>query len=396
MEKLFQKSYQKLHRVPIEFKRYLAEKINWNSRLIGIKGARGAGKTTLLLQYAKEHLPQDNQTLYASLDDLYFTENTLVDFAEQFAIQGGKYLLLDEVHRYQNWSQELKNIYDDQPDLQIIFTGSSLIHLNQARGDLSRRAVMYELAGLSFREYLNFTQETALDSINFEQLLENHTKTALEITKIIRPLAHFSDFLKFGYYPYFKEEPQLYHQKLSETISLAMSIDLPSSHDISFSSVEKIRLLLHIISESVPFKPNISKLSERIGISRNSLILFIRYLEDIRVVKCLYTDTKGIGALQKPEKIYMHHPNLQFALATEKPNIGNVRESFFINQLGVLGPIKYTSEGDFAFKNYVFEIGGRGKTNKQIQHLDNSYVVADEIEIGHMHKIPLWLFGFLY
>lgn len=396
MEKLFQKSYQKLHRVPTEFKRYLAEKINWNSRLIGIKGARGAGKTTLLLQYAKEHLPQDNQTLYASLDDLYFTENTLVDFAEQFAIQGGKYLLLDEVHRYQNWSQELKNIYDDQPDLQIIFTGSSLIHLNQARGDLSRRAVMYELAGLSFREYLNFTQGTALDSINFEQLLENHTKTALEITKIIRPLAHFSDFLRFGYYPYFKEEPQLYHQKLSETISLAMSIDLPSSHDISFSSVEKIRLLLHIISESVPFKPNISKLSERIGISRNSLILFIRYLEDIRVVKCLYTDTKGIGALQKPEKIYMHHPNLQFALATEKPNIGNVRESFFINQLGVLGPIKYTSEGDFAFKNYVFEIGGRGKTNKQIQHLDNSYVVADEIEIGHMHKIPLWLFGFLY
>jgi len=396
MEKLFQKSYQKLYRVPTQFKRYLAGKIDWNSRLIGIKGARGAGKTTLLLQYAKEHLPQDNQTLYVSLDDLYFTENTLVDFAEQFANQGGKYLLLDEVHRYQNWSQELKNIYDDQPDLKIIFTGSSLIHLNQAKGDLSRRAVMHELAGLSFREYLNFMQGTAFNPINFEQLLEYHTSEALQIVEKIRPLAHFSDFLEYGYYPYFKEAPKLYHQKLSETISLALSIDLPSSHDISFGSVEKIRLLLHIISESVPFKPNISKLSERIGISRNSLVQFIRYLEDIRVIKCLYADTKGIGALQKPEKIYMHHPNLQYALASEKPNIGNVRESFFINQLGVLGLIKYPSEGDFAFRDYVFEIGGRGKTNKQVKHLENSFVVADEIEIGHLQKIPLWLFGFLY
>lgn len=396
MEKLFQKSYQKLYRVPTQFKRYLADKIDWNSRLIGIKGARGAGKTTLLLQYAKEFLPQDNQTLYVSLDDLYFTENTLVDFAEQFVIQGGKYLLLDEVHRYQKWSQELKNIYDDQPDLKIVFTGSSLIHLNQAKGDLSRRAVMYELAGLSFREYLNFTQETDFEPVSLDQLLENHTNQALQIVEKIRPLAHFSDFLEYGYYPYFKEAPRLYHQKLSETMSLALSIDLPSTHDISFGSVEKIRLLLQIISEYVPFKPNISKLSERIGISRNSLIRFIRYLEDIRLIKCLYADTKGIGALQKPEKIYMHHPNLQYALSTENPNTGNVREGFFINQLGVLGPMKYTNEGDFAFKDLVFEIGGRGKTNKQVKHLDRSYVAADGLEVGHLHKIPLWLFGFLY
>ncbi|WP_010417238.1 ATP-binding protein [Anaerophaga thermohalophila] len=396
MEKLFQKSYQKLHQVPTQFKRYLAEKIDWNSRLIGIKGARGAGKTTLLLQYAKEHLPQDNQTLYVSLDDLFFTENNLVDFAEQFVIQGGKYLLLDEVHRYQNWSQELKNIYDDQPDLKIIFTGSSLVHLNQAKGDLSRRAVMYELYGLSYREFLNFTQGTTFEPIDFKALIDSHTRYALEIADSIRPLAHFRKFLEHGYYPYFKEAPTLYPQKLSETISLALNIDLPSSYDISFGSVENIRLLLHIISESAPFKPNISKLSERIGISRNSLVHFIRYLEDIRVIKCLYANTKGIGALQKPEKIYMHHPNLQYALADENPNIGNVRESFFINQLGILGPIKYTSKGDFAFADYVFEIGGRGKTNKQVKHLENAFVAADEIEIGHLHKIPLWLFGFLY
>ncbi len=255
---------------------------------------------------------------------------------------------------------------------------------------------MYELPGLSFREYLNFTQETAFKPIPFEQFVTNHTNAALEIVQKIRPLAHFSDFLEYGYYPYFKEAPKLYYQKLSETISLALSIDLPSSVDISFRSVEKIRLLLHIISESVPFKPNISKLSERIGINRNSLVQFIRYLEDIRVIKCLYADTKDIGVLQKPEKTYMHHPNLHYALATKKPNIGSIRESFFINQLGVLGPMKYTPEGDFAFNNFVFEVGGSGKTNKQIKHFANSFVVADGIEVGHLHKIPLWLFGFLY
>ncbi|MFW6370659.1 MAG: ATP-binding protein [Bacteroidota bacterium] len=371
-------------------------RIDWNNRLIGIKGARGAGKTTLLLQYAKEFLPKDNQTLYVSLDDLYFTENSLVDFAEQFVLQGGKYLLLDEVHRYQNWSQELKNIYDDHPDLKVVFTGSSLIHLNQAKGDLSRRAVMYELTGLSFREYLNFTQGIALDPIDFDTLINFHTDFALKISARMRPLSHFQEYLEYGYYPYFKEAPNLYHQKLSETISLALSIDLPFSHDISFSSVEKIRLLLHVISKSVPFKPNISKLSERIGINRNSLVQFIRYLDDMRVINCLYVNTNTISALQKPEKIYMHHPNLQYALASENTNIGNVRESFFINQLGTLGPVNYAPEGDFIFKDYVFEIGGRRKTNKQVKHLKKSFVVADNIEVGHLHKIPLWVFGFMY
>ncbi len=300
-------------------------------------------------------------------------------------MQGGKLLLLDEVHRYQNWSRELRNIYDDQPELKVIFTGSFLMHLNQAKGDLSRRAVMYELAGLSFREYLNFTQGTTLNPIGFEELLHSHTKLALEITKEIRPLSHFPNFLENGYYRYFIEAPELYLQKLTETIPVALGIDLPSSYDISYGSIKKIRLLLHIISESVPFKPNISKLSKRIGIGRNNLVQFIHYLKDLRIVKNLYADTKGIGPLQKPEKIYIHHPNLQYALAEEKPNIGSIRESVFINQLGVLGPMKYTREGDFAFKNYIFEIGGRKKTNKQGKHTSEAYVVAGDIEIGHVH-----------
>jgi len=396
MESLFAKSYLKSTRVPTKFSRYLAEKIDWNSRLIGIKGARGAGKTTLLLQYANKHLPLDNQTLYTSLDSLYFTDNTLVDLADQFVMQGGKYLLLDEVHRYKNWSQEIKNIYDDQPDLQVIFTGSSIIHLNLAKGDLSRRAIMYELSGLSFREYLNFTLDIDLTPVTFEDLIKSHTSIAIEIVSKIKPLAHFSNYLKYGYYPYFVEGVELYPQRLAETISLAISIDLPALHDISNSSIEKIRLLLHVIAQSVPFKPNISKLSERIEISRNSLVQYIRYLEDMRIIKGLYPDTHGIGILQKPEKIYLHHPNLQYALSYEDSNIGNMRESFFINQLSNLAPLSYAEEGDFIFKNYTFEVGGKNKTNKQVKHLDKSFVAADETEIGHNHKIPLWLFGFLY
>lgn len=396
MESLFEKSYQKLIRVPTQFKRYLAEEIDWTSRLIGIKGARGAGKTTLMLQYAKLHLPQGKETLYTSLDSLYFTENTLVDLADRFVQQGGKFLLLDEVHRYANWSQEIKNIYDDQPDLKIIFTGSSIMHLNRAKGDLSRRAVMYELAGLSFREYLNFAQDMSLKAIGFNDIINNHTAIAMDIVANMHPYEHFGNYLKYGHYPYFLENPNLYPQKLAETISLAISIDLPAFHDISFKSIEKIRLLLHIIAESVPFKPNISKLSERVDISRNNLVLFIKYLEDMRIIKGQYPDTKGIGLLQKPEKIYLHHPNLQYALADEQSNIGNIRESFFINQIGKLGPVTYTPEGDFAFKNYTFEIGGKNKTNKQVKHIENSFVAADDIEIGHNHKIPLWMFGFLY
>ncbi len=354
------------------------------------------GKTTLMLQYAKQHLPADQQTLYTSLDSLYFTANTLIDLAEKFAVQGGRYLLLDEVHRYPNWSQELKNIYDDLPDLQVIFTGSSIMHLNQAKGDLSRRAVMYELNGLSFREYLNVAHDFTFKKISFDDLLHRHTAIALDISSQLKPIPHFSNYLEYGHYPYFLESEKLYPQKLAETISLAITVDLPSFHDISYSSIEKIRLLLHIIAESVPFKPNISKLSERIGISRNSLVQFIRYLEDMRIIRGLYPDTKGIGILQKPEKIYLHHPNLQYALASEHSNAGNMRESFFINQLSSVAPVTYTEAGDFASKGYTFEVGGKNKTNKQIKHLEKSVVAADEIEVGHQHKIPLWLFGWLY
>ena len=396
LDSLFEKYYRKLDQVSLAFRRSLLTHVDWNNRIIGIKGARGAGKTTLLLQHARQDLPGGDKTLYASLDDLYFTENRLYDLADGFLKQGGRYLLLDEVHRYPEWSRELKNIYDDFGELSVIFTGSSIIHLDQAKGDLSRRAVMYELMGLSFREFIEVTTQHRFEPISLEDLLESHVEYARNVVQKIHPIEHFKKYLQYGYYPYFLENEKSYLQKLAETISLALVSDLPAVHPISYGSIEKIRLLLHIISESVPFKPNVSKLSEHIDVTRQSLINFFRYLEDLRVIHGLYSSGQGITLMQKPEKIFLHHPNLFFALSTGRADTGNIRESFFVNQVSAIKPVGYADEGDFKVGKYTFEVGGKGKKKLQIEDIQDAYIVADDIEIGHGNKIPLWLFGFFY
>ncbi|WP_057937333.1 ATP-binding protein [Algoriphagus resistens] len=396
MEKILQKYYQKLDRAQLLKVRSQMLEIDWSNRFIGIKGARGAGKTTLLFQYILFKQLPAQETLYVSLDDLYFTENSIFSLAEQFVNEGGKHLLIDEVHRYANWSSELKNIYDDFPDLQVVFTGSSLIHIEKARGDLSRRAVVYELHGLSFREFLAFKELDHFDKLTLEDLLNHHVEIARPIVSKIKPLSYFKDYLTYGYYPYFLENKDAYLQKLMETILIALSTDLPSSYNLSYASVEKIKQLLYILAESVPFKPNITKLSERIGVSRNSLLDFLRYLEELRIVKRLYADTKGIGLLQKPEKLYLNHPNIFYALSYQEADIGSIRESFFINQLSVQYPIGYSAKGDFKVGENIFEFGGKSKSQKQIQNEQNAFIVAENIEIGYKNKIPLWLFGFLY
>jgi predicted AAA+ superfamily ATPase len=396
LEDLFEKYYRKLDQTTVSFQRSLTHDIDWTNRLIGIKGARGAGKTTLLLQHARQDLPGDGKTLYASLDDLYFTENRLFDLADSFRKQGGQYLLLDEVHRYGNWSQELKNIYDDFADLRIIFTGSSIIHLDRAKGDLSRRALLYELPGLSFREFLQVTTGNTFSNITLEQLLADHVEIARTVTDKLRPLEHFKKYLQYGYYPYFLENEKAYLQKLAETISLALTSDLPAIHPVSYATIEKIRLLLRIIAESVPFKPNIAKLSENTGVTRSSVSTFIRYLEDMRIIRGLYAAGDGMTLLQKPEKIYLHHPNLIFSLSSNRADTGNIRETFFINQGSAAMPVAYAEEGDFIIDKHTFEVGGRSKKRRQIKHLENAYIAADDIEIGQQQRIPLWLFGFFY
>ncbi len=394
----FQEKFQrKIQDTSLAFVRGQMTSIAWEARLIGIKGARGVGKTTLLLQYIKKNLSLNEETLYVSLDNIWFAENKLTDLTDDFVKKGGKYLFLDEVHKYPNWAQELKNIYDDYPQLKIVFTGSSLLEILNARADLSRRAVIYTMQGLSYREYLNLILKEELPVLSLETLLSNHVGLAQDLNMKIKPLQHFDSYLKSGYYPFFQEAPALYFQRLEEVINLILEIELPLLRKVDIAYVIKLKQLLHIIAQSVPFMPNISKLSERIGINRNTLISYLYFLQEAHIIKNLYKDAKGITQLQKPNKIFLENSNLQYAFSANNTNRGNIRETFFVNQVSFKHLTEYTKQGDFMVDDtYTFEIGGNTKTGKQIDHLENSYIAADNLEYGSANKIPLWLFGFLY
>lgn len=373
--------------------------IEWlkqNEKLIGIKGSRGVGKTTLLLQYAKTVLKNDS-FVYISLDNLYFTENSLLNFADEFYKNGGKVLLVDEVHHYPNWSLELKNIYDLFPDLKVVYTGSSLLHLAKGRSDLSRRSVVYNLPGLSLREFINFSTKLNLAPISLDEILANHESVAKQIWKETKPIKWFNQYINHGYYPFFLEGIENYHHKLNGVILQVLESDLPYISGVSYSNINKLKQLLYVISESVPFKPNIEKLSERIGISKNTLKDYLHYLNDALLINMLYSDSKGISRLTKPDKIYLHNTNLMFALANTSSNTGNERETFFYNALSPKHTVRYTPKGDFLIDGrYTFEVGGKNKSQKQIQGVKNAYLAIDGIETGYGKQIPLWLFGFLY
>ena len=397
MEKLTQKFYEKYAYVQTKLIRDFIHKIDWSNRLIGIKGSRGVGKTTLILQYIRQNFNADNSVLYVSLDDLYFTENKLYSLADIFYKKGGKLLAIDEVHRYENWAIELKNMYDDMPDLKIIFTGSSLLHMQQAKADLSRRAVMYEMPGLSFREYLLFETKQFFPVLSLTDVLENHIEHAVSITQDIKPLAHFENYLNHGYYPFYKENSSSFHQKLSEIVLTVLEVDIPQFASIQTSNIIYLKKLLKIISASVPFKPNMNALSVRTGISLNTMKNYIQLLNDAQLLQLLYVPEKGINSLNKPEKIYLNNTNLMYNQADENANTGNLRETFLYNQLSVNHKINASKESDFWVSDtYTIEVGGKNKAQKQIEKLDNAFVAKDNIEIGSDNIIPLWLFGFLY
>lgn len=381
---------------PIE--RYLLQKIDWNNQLIGIKGARGTGKTTLLLQRIKFLIDEGAQPLYATLDDLYFLENTLVDLAREFSLHGGTHLFLDEVHKYPRWSRELKLIYDRHPKLQIIFTSSSMLEIFKGESDLSRRAVTYHFYELSFREFLEFEQRKRFNVYSLEEILNNHIQIAKEIIKqLSSPLKHFQNYLNYGAYPYFQENVNFYHDKLLQTINLIIENDMNVVENITYEESRKIKKLLVAIAQSAPFTPNISKLSERLGMNRKSLLSAIKLLRRADLILEFYKPTKGIGAFTKPEKIFLHNSNLIHSLGKNITEIGAIRETFFANQVGSLHEIHLAERGDFLVdRKITFEIGGKGKTKKQIQDVSNAYVVRDDMEIGAMNIIPLWLFGFMY
>jgi predicted AAA+ superfamily ATPase len=398
MEKLFQFSASRIRLVDLSFKRYMLTRINWNNRLIGITGARGVGKTTLLLQHIKENLVDfPGEVIYVNMDDLYFSKNTIVDFADEFVKRGGKHLFIDEVHKYKNWSQEIKNIYDYFPDLQIVFTGSSALDIHRGEADLSRRAIVYPMQGMSFREFIGLKYGHQFTEIQLEDILVNAPVYISPVLGKIKPIKLFEEYLQFGYYPFFTEGESEFYVRLKQTVNHVLDNDLPSVENIDFNAIHYLRKLLSILAEIVPYKPNILKLSQQIGIGRETLLRYLYLLEKADLLMLLQTGTQGIGKMNKPEKVYLNNPNLIYTLTDSSANTGTSRETFFFNQLKVSHSVNWSESGDFIVdgKN-LFEIGGKNKTNKQIAGIENSYIAADNIEYAYQNKIPLWLFGFLY
>jgi len=398
MENLIESSRKKIARTNLTFVRSYMDLFDWDTPLVGIRGARGVGKTTLLLQYIKRHLSAKiNSVLYVSLDNIWFSDNRLTSLADRFAKMGGKYLFLDEVHKYPDWSVELKNIYDDFPELKVVFTGSSLLEILNARADLSRRAIMYEMRGLSFREYLNFELGTDFQPFPLDEILKNHHLISQDIVQKIKPLPHFEKYLRKGYYPFFRENPKLYYTKIDEILNMILDVEMPLLRSVSPAYIHKIRQLLYVISESAPFIPNITTLSARIGINRETLLTYLFYIHEAQLIFEAYHSAKGVTHLQKPDKIFLENPNLMYALRGEKVDTGNVRETFFANQLRHSHLVELAGKADFRIDGkYIIEVGGKNKDAKQISDSPNAFLALDNIEYGYLNRIPLWLFGFLY
>ncbi|OFY52266.1 MAG: AAA family ATPase [Bacteroidetes bacterium GWF2_49_14] len=398
MEKQFEYSASRINSVDLSYKRYLWNRINWDNRLIAIIGARGVGKTTFLLQYIRENLnTKPDEVIYVNMDDLYFSKTALVDFADNFVKRGGKYLFLDEVHKYKNWSQEIKNSYDYFPDLKLVVTGSSALDIYRGKFDLSRRAILYRMSGLSFREFIGIKYNIHFPVLELDDLLNHASEKILPVLEKIKPLKLFEEYLINGYYPFFLEGESDFQTRLKQTINQVLDSDLPSIENIDFGAVHSLRKLISILAEIVPYKPNIVKLSQQVGVSRETLLRYLHLLEKAELLILMQSGTKGMSKMNKPDKIFLNNPNLVSTLADGNSNHGTLRETYFINQLQVGHSITGSDQGDFLVDHkYTFEIGGKNKTRKQISGIKDAWIAADNVEYARQDKIPLWLFGFLY
>lgn len=395
MEKLLEKSARKINAVSLAFNRYLYHEINKSNRLIAIKGARGTGKTTLLLQLAKAY--NSGEVLYIALDDLFFSENTLYSLAEKFVKIGGIIMLIDEVHKYPNWSRELKLIYDDFPALKVIITSSSILDIHKGESDLSRRVVTYKLAELSFREYLLLYEKIELPIFTLQGILNNHKSISLDLLAQFTPFKYFNKYLKIGNYPFYEGNEEEYYQKLRNTVNLILEVDLQTTENLDFNSIAKLKRLLYLISSNVPFTPNIQKISYSIDLNRNALVRALQLLNSAELISMIYKQSRSITISNKPDKIWMNNTNLMFAISGEQVDTGTIRETFFMQNLGHHHILSLPEKADVLVDNtYLFEIGGKSKSKKQIETLENAFLVKDDIEIGFQNSIPLWLFGFLY
>lgn len=388
--------HRKLATTDLRFKRYLYDRINWNVRLVGIKGARGVGKTTMLMQHIKETFDNINDVLYVSLDNLWFENHKLEDLVEFLYTHGVMHIYFDEVHRYKNWTVLLKHFYDSYPELNIVYTGSAMLAIENSVADLSRRQSLYTLSGLSFREYLEYEGIATIPSIELETLLANHTKYALDVTSEIKVLKYFDQYLQTGYYPYYKEAGEDYLMRVGEVARLVIDNDIPAVEDITYTTAQKIKKLLMVIAENVPLEPNINKLSAQLESTRDQTLKMLYLLDRAGLLWLLTDQVKDYKHLTGPKKIYLNNANLMYALSG-RVSEGTMRETFFANQVGAVTTLTMPKQGDFmADAKYLFEVGGSRKTFDQIADLPNSYLAIDDIEVGNGNRIPLWMFGCLY
>lgn len=396
LQPLYDSYHRKIAKVDLRFKRYLYGQINWKARIISIKGARGVGKTTMLLQHILENYEDIDRTLYATLDNLWFTTHSLIDLVDWADRQGITRLYLDEVHRYKGWAQTLKNIYDDYPDMSIVYTSSSLLVMDNAKVDMSRRQTSYTLYGMSFREYLDLEGVFQTEAIHLEKLLKHHVQEAMDIVGKIKVAPLFEAYLSHGYYPFYRESQEDFSPRLRETVTVVIDSDLPSVENVNYETLQKVKKLLMIISEHVPFEPNMSELWRQLSTDNESGLKMLYSLDKAQVLALLTAKVKNYKSLTKPDKIFLGNPNLMHVLCP-KVDKGTERETFFVSQLHVLHDVRYPKQGDFLIDGkQLFEVGGKGKTFDQIADIPDSYLAVDDTEVGSGNRIPLWLFGFLY
>lgn len=385
----------------MEYTRGLMESIDWDSRLIVVKGPKGVGKSTLLKQYIKRHFAVDDRhVLYCSADTNYFSTHSLVDVAAGFHQLGGKYLFIDEIHKYPLWSREIKEIYDLYSDMHIVLSGSSLVQINDGESDLSRRIVKYNMPGLSLREYIRFETGMDFDSVSLEDLLQSPNSFCSLVRKQCRPLEHFNQYIRNGYYPFYFEKKKEYAIKLEGVIEHIIDTELVRYRGVEAGNTRKMKALLRTISEMVPYEVDIAKLSKTIGMKRETILRYLQYLDEAKLTTRLFANLSTISELQKPDKLYLDNPNILYTLSSKSPQKGTVRETFFVNQLLSAGhELEYAGyrSGDFRIDGeIVVEVGGADKGYGQIEGIDHSYIAADDIESALPRKIPLWAFGFLY
>ena len=390
MQNLYRNFRLQLELVSTDFIRFLHDKIAWDSRLIAIVGSRGVGKTTLLLQHIKKYEKAED-VLYITADDFYFTNHRLFDLAYQFYTQGGKKLFIDEIHKYKGWSTEIKNIYDQIPGLHVVYTGSSILDLEKGGADLSRRKVEYHLPGLSFREYINLTQGWQLPAYPLSEIVAGKVQFPYEKE---RPLKLFKNYLQAGYYPFFTETE--YRLRLSNVVKLMIETDIPQFAEMNVASAFKLKKLLYVLAQSVPFKPNYTKLERDLEISRNTLPTYLLYLEKAGLINLLREKANSIKVLEKIDKIYLNNTDIAYMLSDTTPDIGNIRETVFFTWMRVGHFIISSPISDFEIDGRTFEVGGRNKKRAQIKNAVEGYIVKDDMEYAYQNEIPLWMFGFIY